>query len=182
MIITLSGPPGAGTSTAARNLKKALHWPVVEVGQIFRKLAKKKGLTPYQFGQYLASHPNLDKSLDLFALKEIKKHKNIIWEGRLAGWLTWRMGIPAFRFWLTAPLALRLKRVQRREKISSFKAWREVALREKEEKERYLKLYQINLRDFSIYDKVISTKKLKPNQVKNLILKYVREYQTRNDR
>ena len=43
-IITVSGLPGSGTSTACGQLCTRLGWAYVDAGQIFRQLARESGL------------------------------------------------------------------------------------------------------------------------------------------
>jgi cytidylate kinase len=170
--LTISGLPGSGTTKAAHNLSKVLGWPVWNTGALFRQWAKKHKMMPHEFSLYVSQHPSIDKKLDLIALNKVKKSKKpLIYEGRLAGWLTKKYHIKAFRVWLWAPQHIRLKRVQRRDKLTTQEAYQEVVIRERNDLQRYKKFYGLDLRDLSIYDIVVNTYHFRPSQTRNLILK-----------
>ena len=50
-IITVSGLPGSGTSTACDTLCEKLGWAYVNAGRIFRELAEESGLSLAEFGE-----------------------------------------------------------------------------------------------------------------------------------
>ena len=49
MIATVSGPPGSGKTTASRLLSEKLGYPLVYVGNIFREMAKERGMSLADF-------------------------------------------------------------------------------------------------------------------------------------
>src|SRR5689334_18858943 len=104
MLVTISGYAGSGKSTIAKLLAKRLRMSTIDVGAIFRKMAKKRGMSVSEFGRLAEQHPDIDRNFDDEILRVAKQRKNLILQGRLTGVLTHRRGIPAYRIWLDAPL------------------------------------------------------------------------------
>ena len=63
-IITVSGLPGSGTSTACGQLCTRVGWVYVDAGQIFRQLAKESGLSLAKFGHSAEADGGIDRQLD----------------------------------------------------------------------------------------------------------------------
>jgi len=171
MLITISGLSGSGKSSAAKGLSAAFGIPTVDVGAIFRAMAKKRGMDVIAFGEYAEKHPKIDKELDAEMLRRAKLRKNLILQGRLAGLLTAKKRIPAYRIWIGATLATRAKRTALREGISLEKARKNVAKRDKDNRARYLSTYGLDLNDHSVYDAVIQTDRLSLEEVVSCLVK-----------
>ncbi len=73
--ITVSGPPGSGTSTLVEKLANEYSWLSLNGGDIFRKEAKDRNLTVGQFSELCKTNLDVDKSLDEILKKEIEKSK-----------------------------------------------------------------------------------------------------------
>jgi predicted cytidylate kinase len=167
--ITLSGPPGSGTTTIAKMLENRLGIKHVYTGDIFRRLAEKYGMDLEEFGKYCEEHSEVDKALDE-EQKKILEKGNVILEGRLAGWIAYKNKIPAIKIFLDADIDTRAKRVTKREGGEFEKRKQEILTREKSEAKRYKKYYGVNLEDKSIYDIVIDTSDKKPHEIVEIIL------------
>ena len=63
--ITVSGPPGSGTSTLVERLAVENSWSSLNGGDIFRNEAKNRELTVGEFSDLCKSNLEVDKSLDL---------------------------------------------------------------------------------------------------------------------
>ena len=111
MKITIAGLGGTGTSTVAKLLAKELGYEVMSGGDIFRQMAKEKGMTIYEFDEYVKANPHFDKILDKKQEEYGKTHDNFVLESRI-GWFF----IPdAFKIKLECELNERIRRVQERE-------------------------------------------------------------------
>ena len=71
--ITISGLPGAGTTTIARLLEKEIGLKHVYSGDIFRNMAKKYKMSLEEFGQYCEKHKDIDEQLDRYQLEILQK-------------------------------------------------------------------------------------------------------------
>ena len=62
-IITVSGLPGSGTSTACDHLCTGLGWAYVNAGELFRQLAQESGLSLAEFGRQAEVDGRIDRQL-----------------------------------------------------------------------------------------------------------------------
>ncbi len=169
MIITLSGPPGSGTSTVGKEIAKRLGIRYVPIGEIFRKMAKEKGMDLDTFNRYAETNPNFDKEVDIKQAEEAREG-GVVLDSRLSGWLVRKADL---RIFLKAPLDVRIKRVAQRDKTSEEKALIEIKIREESEKKRYKEYYNIDIDNLGIYDLVIDTTRWNAEEVAEIIHKAV---------
>ena len=156
MRITVSGPPGSGTTSLSKHLSSKYSFDLISAGEVFRSLAKEQGKNLIEFGKLCETDPAVDKLIDE-RQKEIGENKdNIIIEGRLAGHMIKNADL---RIWIAASAECRAKRIADREDASFESARDETILREKSESERYNKYYNIDIFNLSIYDIVINSEK-----------------------
>ncbi len=171
MKITVSGPLGAGTTTLCRNLKKALEYPYVYGGQIFRDMAEEKGMTLEQFSELAEKDNKYDLELDRKMMDFAYDHKDVIAEGRLAGWFAHReKRAKFFKIWLDAPSEIRMERVAHRENESLDKTREKIITREQSETKRYKNIYGIDISDLSIYDLVVNNRDMEQEETLEFIL------------
>jgi cytidylate kinase len=64
-----------------------------------------------------------------------------------------------FNILLTAPLDVRVQRIADRDKTGFEFAKQETLAREESERNRYLRYYDIDVRDLSVYDLILNTAK-----------------------
>ncbi len=160
MLITISGQSGSGKSTAAKLLSERLDIPTIDIGTIFREMAEKRGMSVIEFGRYVEAHPKIDRELDAAMMRHAKRSKDLILQGRLAGWMSKREGVPAVRIWLAASAKVRAERTARRERIPVRQALADVTRRDRDNRARYRRTYGLDLNDLSIYDIVVRTDNL----------------------
>ena len=171
--ITISGTPGSGKSTVAKLLEKTLRIKYVYSGIMFRELAKKHNMSLEDFGKYCEQNPSIDKELDDKQLRILQKGY-VILEGRLAGWLAHRNNISALKVMLDADIDTRAGRIVKREKGSIEKRKQEILQREKSEALRYKKYYNIDLKDYSIYDVIVDSAGKTPEEIVDIIVKRIK--------
>jgi len=174
MRITISGPPGTGKTTACGKLSERLGVRAVVFGEFFRILAKKSGMTMSEFGALAEVDPSIDKLIDDMLLKEARENEDIILESRLAAHMLTKNDIPAFRVYLEASLAVRIKRVGLREGESLDDVYRHTVERESSEAKRYKMYYDIDIEDISVYDLIINTDDITPDQVVDEIVQGIK--------
>ncbi len=172
--ITISGLPGSGTSTIAEMLSSKLGLKHINTGEIFREMAEEYKMKLQDFEEYCEEHPEIDVELDK-RQEAILREGNVILEGRLSGWIAHLHHIPAFKIWLDCEEDERVKRIINREGGDFFEKRYEMRMREASEKRRYMKFYGINLDDKSIYDLVVDTTHLSPEQIMDKILQELRK-------
>ena len=174
MRITISGMIGSGKTTVCRMLGDILGYRTVISGHVFREMAKELNMSLEEFGDLAETDPKYDRLIDERLLEVARNEENVILEGRLAGQMLRRNAIPAFSIFLDAPLEVRVERVSGREGVDMKAAMEEMRAREASEVLRYRKFYGIDVTDRSIYDMVIDTGPLTPEQVVESIVSRVR--------
>lgn len=169
MLITVSGPPGSGTTTAATRVAGALALELVPGGLVFRAMAVEYGMTLAEFGAYAAAQPAVDIELDR-RLADRARSGGVVVESRLAGWIARNEGLDAVRVYLDCDDAVRAERVAAREDKTVDQALSENAEREKVERDRYLALYGVDLGDLSIYDLILDSGTLDAGEIADRIV------------
>jgi len=176
--ITISGPPGSGTTTIAKKISEELEIPLVSAGNLFRKLARERGMTVEEFGRYAESNPDIDMLIDRTQKEEAASLDRCVVEGRLSGWIVDNATLKVLIF---ADDKVRFERIAKRERKSVEVARQETISRENIERERYRKYYGIEIENWSIYDLIINSTSFKPEEVVGIILKAL-EYRVEREK
>lgn len=157
MLITVSGLPGSGTTTISKLLAEHYELELISSGEIFRRLAKQRGMSLSEFGALAEKDASIDLEIDRNQKAIAHSQDNIVLESRLAGHMA--EGVPnVLKIWIKAPKLLRVQRIQKREKTLSFdEELEKTTEREKSETLRYKKYYGIDIEDLSVYDIVIDS-------------------------
>jgi len=170
MRITISGPPGSGKTTACSKLSERLGLEAVVFGKIFRQLAAEKNLSLGELGELAEKDPSIDKMIDSRILEIARAHEDIILESRLSAYMCARNGIPALKIYIDASPEVRMSRIGVREGETLEEACAKTEERQRSEAKRYKMYYDIDIEDRSVYDLVINTDNLDPDQVVERIL------------
>lgn len=168
-IITISGLPGSGTTTAALLLAGRTGFQHVNTGAIFRQMARERGLSLNDFGKLAAGDDSIDRELDARQVA-VAANGNIILEGRLAGHMISRAGLDALTVWLDAPLETRVARVSGRDQLAVEVATELNREREHDERMRYIDFYNIDLQDLSVYGLVLDSSAMEPGEIVQVVL------------
>ena len=64
MRITVSGPPGSGTTSLARYIAEKYDLEFISAGEVFRRLAREHGMDLAEFGRLAESDPSVDRMID----------------------------------------------------------------------------------------------------------------------
>ena len=179
MLVTMSGPPGSGTSSAATAVADALGYEHVSGGDIFRELAAEHSMTVEEFGELAAEDETIDTDLDARLSEIASERDDVILESRLAGWMAGDHAV--LRIWLDAPRSVRIDRIADRENWSAGEARERVLGREQNERERYRTYYDIDVTDRSIYDLIINTARWTLEAEVSLLVAAVRSYDPDDD-
>ena len=179
MLLTVSGPPGAGKSTTVATLAEAFGLEHISGGDIFRQLAAERGMTAVEFNRLAEEDDQIDRDLDRRLRTIALERDDVLLESRLAGWLA---GDDAdIKVWLDAPLNIRAERIAEREDKSFDTAYGETHRRERSEAKRYREYYNIDIDDRSIYDLVYNTARWSPEGVLGMLTTAVDSYDPNSD-
>lgn len=169
MLITLSGLPGSGTSTAARLIAETLGLDHVDGGTIFRGLAAEAGLDLATFAIRAEGDDQIDRALD-DRLTERAHHGNVVLESRLAGWLAHRADLDGLLVWIHCDEHERATRVANRDGGDVDAALDVNRAREASEALRYRRFYDIDITDLGVYDLVIDSTALTPAEIADRVV------------
>ncbi len=167
MIITIGGPAGSGTSTTSRILSEKTGIPTVSAGDIFRQMARERGMDILEFSKFAEGNIEIDQEIDLRQAKLAVEADDLIVEGRISAYFV----DADLKVWCNAPLDVRADRISQRENKSIELALEEIITREASEAQRYLEIHNIDINNMDVYDIVINTHAFKADSVAQIILK-----------
>ncbi len=164
-IITIAGRPGSGKSTTSRAVASELGYEHFSSGDLFRAIARDRGLELYELNR-LAEE---EKSLDYLVDEKLKKIGETQDEVAIDSRLAWHWMPQSFKVFLDLDLSIAAERIisnmdQERLEIEHIpkdpKKYAEMLkMRLDSESKRYMDLYQVDPYDVSNYDLVIDTSK-----------------------
>lgn len=162
-IITIAGSQGSGKSSTARLVAKELGFKHFSSGDLFREIAKERGLSIEAINQTAEQQKEIDYMVDE-RLRSLKDSDGLVIDSRLAFY--W---IPdSFKVFLSLDpdtAALRIfKHIQTEGRESQTATSLEELkqnfdIRIKSERKRYFDLYQLDPTDPKHFDLVVDTKK-----------------------
>ena len=154
--VTISGPPGSGTSTLVSRIASSRGWSSLNGGDVFREEARARGLTVEQLSSDAKEDLDVDRSLDSLLQQRMASHDSPeIIESRLSGWWAHKNSLNCLRVWVNVSEQERAKRIQKREGGDFDDCLRKSQNRQRDDMERYSILYGINLDDMSPYNLVV---------------------------
>ena len=154
MVVTIGGPHGTGKSTYAKMIAKHFNLRYVSAGQLFRDLAREKGVSLEELSKQAAGSPDIDRVIDERSAAEAAKGDAVI-EGQLAAWMA--RDHAQVRIYLKAPKEERIARIAKRDRFDHEAARRQTLERERIQRERYKRYYGIDIDDLSLYNIIVDT-------------------------
>jgi len=164
MLITISGVPGSGKTTVARQLAARLGLPHVYAGDLYRQEAKRRGLSLDAFNTLCEQDHSVDRALDA-AMAARARQGDVVLEGRLAGYLAADNHLEALKVWLDASDETRARRVAQREGSDWRLVLEENRARHGSDSSRYQVIYGYDLADHGVYDLVLATDERTPEEL-----------------
>jgi len=163
-IIAISGKSGSGNTSVSTMVANKMNY--ILVNYTFRQLADKNGITFEEMLEKAINDSSFDKQLDQEQIK-LASTGNCVLGSRLAIWL---MKNKAYTVYLNAKKETRIRNILKREK-TSYEDIEEFTLkRDRNDHERYLKLYGINNDDYEFADLIIETDDLSIEEIAEKII------------
>lgn len=169
MIITISGLPGAGTTTITKILSRKLGIPYISAGDVFRQMAAEKGMDILEFSRLAEKDHEIDKEIDKRQAEMARGADDLIVEGRLSAYFV----EADLKILIIAPFDVRAERISRRESKPFKTVEDEIRRREKSEAKRYREIHGINIEDLQVYDIILNSAHFKPEEITNIIIKII---------
>jgi predicted cytidylate kinase len=142
-VVTLSGLPGSGKTTAGRRVAELLRLEFTSAGELFRNAAAERGLDLLAFSHLAERDDSIDRGLDDRMLTLARPGRML--EGRVTGALCRQRGVPCTYLELTAREEVRVERVARRDGTTPEETRHRLKEREASEQDRYRRYYGIDL-------------------------------------
>jgi cytidylate kinase len=152
--ITVSGPPGSGTTSLAKYLAQHYTLEMISAGEVFRQIATERGLDIAELGRFAENDLSIDALIDARQKELARERDDIVVEGRLSGWIVEKANL---KIWLMAPLACRAKRISHRDLVDEYTARMMTTVREACEARRYQNYYSIDIHDLSPYHMILNS-------------------------
>jgi cytidylate kinase len=164
MKIAISGLTGAGKTTIAEILSKKLNVPNIAFSM--KDEARERGISLIRFQEMAAKDKRFDIELDRKQIAAMKRHKSFVTSTWLAPWFA----NADLNVWLYVDEKVRAGRVAKRDDISLKASHRLVHKKDQQNRERYLKLYKINIDDVNRFHLCVNTERVKPETVAKMII------------
>lgn len=172
LVVTIGGLHGTGKSTYARMIAKQLKLRYVSAGQLFRDLAKEKGISLEELSSQAAKSPEIDRLIDERSAAEAAKGDTVI-EGQLAAWMA--KDRAQVRIYLKASDDARIARIARRDHLDHETAHKQTLEREELQRDRYKRYYGIDTDDLSLYNVVVDTSDRSVESTSSELMSKIRE-------
>jgi len=163
--IAISGKSGCGNTTVSRMVADSLELRFINF--TFRNLAQERGLSLKEVLELAAKDDSLDREVDTRQAEMAREEGGCVLGSRLAIWMLPEADLKVF---LTARPETRAKRIQGREGDSFQNIARFTASRDRQDHERYLRIYNIDNDDYSFADIVIESDDISPFEIAEMII------------
>lgn len=175
-IITISGTPGSGKTTAGKRIAKRLGYKFYSIGDLRGKMALKMGITIEELNKMGDTDKELEKKFDDYQRLLGEKEDNLVIEGRVSFHF-----IPqSIKIFLTANLNEGAKRIfkdprkdeAKKETLKEVKT--SIQKRIKGDTQKYLKHYGIDYTKRNNYNFIVDTTNLTIDETVNTILEKIK--------
>lgn len=163
--IAISGRSGCGNTTVSKILADVLGLRFINF--TFRSLAEERGVDFLTILEQSEKNDLIDKEVDKRQIQLARDSDGCVLGSRLAVWM---LEDADLKVYLKACPQTRAERIAKREggdleKVAAF-----TANRDKQDHERYMRIYGINNDDYGFVDLIIDTNNLTPPQIADLVI------------
>ncbi|MGD9276642.1 MAG: cytidylate kinase family protein [Candidatus Pacearchaeota archaeon] len=179
--ITISGMPGSGKTTLAKNLAKILGYEFISIGNLQGLTAEKLGMTINKYMELSKQKPELHKEMDKVTT-EIGKTKNKI---VVEGWAAYYFIPDSKKIYLYANEKIAAERIFKNQRPDEpkYKTEKEARIktriRYETSKQGIQKAHGIDISALSNFDLILNVSNRDEKQTLDRILKKIKQYQNR---
>jgi cytidylate kinase len=163
--IAVSGKSGCGNTTVSRMVAEELGLSFINF--TFRSLARERGLNLAEVLEKAAVDDWWDKEVDSRQVALARNAGGCVLGSRLAIWMLPEADLTVY---LKARPETRARRILRREGGSLEETAAFTGERDRQDTERYLRIYRIDNNDYAFADLVIETDSLDPGEIASKII------------
>jgi cytidylate kinase len=165
LTIAISGKSGCGNSTVSRMLAERLGLRLINY--TFHDMARERGIAFEEMHRLAEQDTRYDLYLDRRQV-ELASGGGCVLGSRLAIWL---LSVADLKVYLCASLPMRAQRIADREGLDPAQARQDIELRDRRDRNRYLRLYSIDIDRYEFADLVVDTEQGEAAWVVESILK-----------
>ena len=168
--ITITGDPGSGKTTFARNVSARTGYELETTGNVFRAIAKERGISVADVNAQAEIEKEIDAKVDDYLIGLNNDRRNLVLDSRMA----WHFLNQSLKIRLTVDLDVAAERIfgddERGDDAAENFADMDMAIKEVERRraseiKRYKTLYGVNIGDDSNFDLVINTSQMTQEEV-----------------
>ena len=180
-IICITGNIAVGKSEVSKRISETLGWSLYKASNSFRETARSMNMNLVDFCEYVSNNPEIDIKIEETTKRVVQDSDNMVVDARLGFYIA----PEAYKVYMTCDLDEAAKRLlkaaESRGKEEDYTTLEEsknaIIARENAERERYKKLYNIDIGDLTQYDLVIDTTSLSSSEVAEQIIKAYRKWE-----
>lgn len=174
-IITISGNIAVGKSEVAKLIAEKLDVPLYKASEDFRAYARKYNMNLVEFSEYIKDKPHIDTAIEQKTKEYLNKIDSTVVDARLGFFVAPK----SFKVYMKAHIDVAAQRLYnsaktrgKEEEYDSIEnAKLAIIARENTEKERYMKIYNVDIHDKKNYDLIVDTTKKTGEDAADIIIK-----------
>lgn len=168
--IAISGKSGCGNTTVSKLVAESLGLPFINF--TFRSLAQEKGISLKEVLEAAAGDDYWDREVDSRQIQLAREGAGCVIGSRLAIWM-----LPEAypKVYLRARPETRARRIGKREGGNQEDIAAFTAERDRQDRERYIRIYNIDNDDYSFADLIIDTDDIEAEAIAELIVNRVKQ-------
>ncbi|MCL2412015.1 MAG: cytidylate kinase family protein [Treponema sp.] len=166
--IAISGRSGCGNTTISKMLAETLGLKFINF--TFRSLAKERNLDLKAVLELASKDDMWDKEVDTRQVRLARESDGCVIGSRLAIWVLEEADV---KIYLRASSRIRAERIVKREGGDSDEVRAFTLERDRQDHDRYLRIYNIDTDNYDFVDMVIQTDHFTPQQIVDMIVEKV---------
>ncbi len=167
--IAISGKSGCGNTTVSRLVARRLD--IALINYTFHTMADEQGITFDEMCRRAETDDRWDRYLDAEQVRRARLESCVL-GSRLAIWLLEEADLKVY---LTAPPEIRAARIQQREGGDLETVHAATEERDRRDRARYLRLYNIDVESYQFADLIVDTTRYTPEEIVDTIVETLRD-------
>jgi len=168
--IAISGKSGCGNTTVSKMLADRLGLQFINF--TFRTLAEERGVDLKTILDEASKNDSIDREVDFRQVELAQKSGGCVLGSRLSIWM---LKEADFKVFLDASPIVRAKRITGREGGNLDEVAAFTAERDRQDHERYTRIYNIDMNNYQFVDLVVDTDNINPQQITDLIINKINQ-------